>query len=260
MALHHGPTPTEPTEQAPAARASELETSRDGNGRARLASQRFRRGLIIGAMGSLSLAVALYAVGAPDHLGLLHPGPMTVGHESLLCGDCHRPAPGTTRQQLQANVAHWLALRDQPAEFGFLPPASHDCLACHERPADRHPVNRFREPRFLEALDRIDARACSHCHEEHSGRRVSDRGDYCSACHGDLRLRDDPLDESHASLADREQWQTCLACHDFHGNHAREAPVRLADRIDAARIESYLADGPDPYAPRKTTPARERRP
>ena len=38
------------------------------------------------------------------------PGKMNTGHERLACDSCHRPAPGTVRQQLQANARYLLGL------------------------------------------------------------------------------------------------------------------------------------------------------
>lgn len=211
-------------------------------------------GLLAGGLASAALLLA------PDHLGALHPGAMIPGHEGLACTSCHEPAPGTMRQQLQAKLRHWIGWRMSTAAFGFEAPDSGDCLACHARPDDRHPVHRFMEPRFARARREVGAQACQGCHREHRGARVTAGGRFCVACHDDLTLKNDPSDVPHAALVAEARWDTCLGCHDFHGNHARQVQTRLDDAHTLSAVEAYLARGGDPYGATKTHAARSSRP
>jgi hypothetical protein len=215
---------------------------------------------IIGIGIFLGAAAAIAIVVSPSHHHFLNPGPMTPGHEKMSCVSCHSVSQGTSRQQIQANAAYLLGLREKPVAFGFEVPTSNGCAACHQRPDDPYPVHRFAEPGFADALKTVDATTCMGCHREHQGARVSSGGEFCSACHADLDLKGDPLDVSHRALISQERWTTCLGCHDYHANHARKAQQRLADAYAADAVKSYLATGPDPYAGIKRHLARESQP
>lgn len=182
--------------------------------------------------------------------GLHRPGPMNTGHAELACSSCHRSAPGTIRQQLQNAARHALGMSGGPIDVGFAPVTSDDCIACHERPEDRHPVYRFLEPRFAEARAAIHPERCVSCHHEHSGTRVSLADTtFCRHCHADTTVENDPLDISHRTLIATQQWTSCLGCHDFHGNHGVQSPHRVNQAIDSHLIERYFAGGPSPYPP-----------
>lgn len=181
------------------------------------------------------------------------PGPPNTGHAAVACEECHDPAPGSLRQQLQANVRYWLGLRQAGVPFRTQPVDNDDCLDCHANPGDLHPVYRFEEPRFAAARTALSAQRCSGCHGSHRGLRVAIEIQDCRHCHGELALREDPLDVSHASLVDAGRWETCLGCHDFHGNHDFEPPEKVAQAIDPATLEAYLEGGPSPYGPRILT-------
>lgn len=175
-------------------------------------------------------------------------GPMNTGHETLACASCHKNAPGSFRQQIQANLRHALGLRAASATFGRLPVGNENCLACHERPNDRHPVYRFLEPRFAQARQKLSPHQCVSCHAEHHGRRVTlAQTGYCSQCHKDTKLKKDPIDVSHADLIAMRQWDTCLGCHDFHGNHIMKTERRLDKRAPAEQVKAYFDGGPPPY-------------
>ncbi len=176
-------------------------------------------------------------------------GPPNPGHEDLACGECHRPAVGTPRQQLQANVAVLLGLREHKAAFVHREVRTSDCQACHLREHDRHPVYRFDEPRFENARAKLGANECMGCHVEHSGERASVSIGLCVTCHENIELKEDPLDISHATLAASERWQTCLGCHDYHGNHKHPVATELFDVLPPQVIEAYLLDGDSPYGP-----------
>lgn len=209
------------------------------------------------------LAAALLAVAVlllPGNENLHAHGPMNTGHEDLDCDACHEPAPGTQRQQIQANLRYLLGLRATPADFGRADVGKDVCLDCHDRPDDRHPVYRFLEPRFAEARRDLGPQSCLSCHLEHGGGRVTvgDVG-FCVACHEDTRLRNDPLDVPHERLIAEDRWETCLGCHDFHGNHVMQTAKRVGQAFPPERIRAYFAGGPSPYGDQLLREARSER-
>jgi len=198
----------------------------------------------------LGSTLALAAVAAILWPGLQHwraPGPMNVGHEQLECGSCHRPAPGTVRQQLQANTRALFGVRAAGVDFGMRRVGNAECRGCHDRPDDRHPSFRFLEPRFAEVRASLGPHECTSCHREHSGRRVTAPVDLCRHCHDDVRLEHDPLSTPHVELARADAWATCLGCHDFHGNHAMAVPTELDAAAPPESIEAYLAGEAAPW-------------
>ena len=199
------------------------------------------------ALGIVLALAAIVATLAPAGERFHAKGPPNTGHEALGCRDCHTPARGTVRQQLQAKIHHQLGWRRTAASFGHDPVTNSQCLSCHAREQDAHPVHRFLEPRFAEARRAFGVAACVPCHREHEGVRVTMAPTICAACHADMDLKRDTLDVSHRQLSATGQWTTCLGCHDFHGNHRRTAQTRIADAYSAAAIAAYLAGGPSPY-------------
>jgi hypothetical protein len=188
---------------------------------------------------------------------ILAPGVMTPGHENISCRACHKPAPGTIRQQIQANLRYWVGLRAEGADFGNAPVTATACASCHVRKADTHPTYRFKEPRFLDAVNRLDARDCLTCHIEHRDRRVLAKADECQLCHDRLVVKNDPLDAPHRTLISNADWASCLGCHDYHGNHERKAQTAFADRYSRSAIDSYMGDGPSPYGKAKKEKAKQ---
>jgi Cytochrome c3 len=199
------------------------------------------------ALGAALATAALAAVVMPQVARFHAKGPANTGHAELACTDCHKEAPGNTRQQLQAKVQFWLGRRANDVAFGHDKVGNEPCAGCHAREQDSHPVHRFLEPRFAEARAALGAESCVSCHREHTGVRVTMPATACATCHGDLDLKREPLDVSHRELVARKDWQTCLGCHDFHGNHKRTTPTRLNAAFPAAAIRDYLAGGPSPY-------------
>lgn len=173
------------------------------------------------------------------------------GHEKLECTDCHREAPGSVRQQLQAKTRHLLGLREDGAEFGMREVNNGTCIGCHDNPDDRHPAHRFLEPRFEAARRELAPQNCVSCHREHTGTRLS-RTDarFCGTCHTDTKVKNDPAKPTHAVLIHDQRWDTCLACHDFHGNHHHEPPHDLKQAIAPATIAAYLKTAASPYGER----------
>jgi hypothetical protein len=217
---------------------------------------RHRIGYGTGAAFGLGCVVLLLS---PEYERWRSPGPANAGHEALACSDCHRAAKGTMRQQLQANVRYLIGLRDRPVDFGLIAVDSPDCMDCHPRPTDRHPIYRFFEPRFADAREAIQPQRCISCHREHTGRRVTQPNGFCKNCHGGLSIPADPAEPTHEGIVKAEAWNTCLRCHDFHGNHEDETPEHLADGVTDGEIERYLEGGASPYSKKKRYPAREER-
>jgi ferredoxin-NADP reductase len=199
----------------------------------------------------LVLILNIYTVYSNEQ-ALLCKGPMNKGHEKLTCNNCHAEAPGTTRQQIQANFKSLIGLREQPVDFGLKNVGNSQCLSCHERPTDRHPTHRFLEPRFAIAREKLHAENCESCHKEHNGVSISlNDFTYCKNCHQDFKVKNDPLDVPHEKLIKESKWKTCVQCHDYHGNHVRVTPVKLQDTIQYARIRIYWQGGQDPYSLKK---------
>ncbi len=175
-------------------------------------------------------------------------GPMNTGHDGFSCTTCHTDAKGNWMQQIQSNTEYAIGLRKKMVAFGSLPADTKKCLACHDRDNDRHPTHRFLEPKYKDAIQKIDATNCMTCHTEHNGVRISlAEGNYCINCHSDTKIKNDPLEVPHSKLFKEGQWSTCLQCHDFHGNHQAEAASKMADTIPITKIKAYFKGGKDPY-------------
>lgn len=201
-------------------------------------------------LGSIAAIFVLLVYAIPGREAWHNAGPATPGHEPLDCAACHVEAPGTARQQLQANARAALGERSSYVAFGFEKVTNDTCKSCHDRPNDNHPVFRFTESRFVEARRAVAPHLCVSCHLEHEGQRVTIGLDFCSHCHADLELPDDPVDVPHTQLVAQENWNSCLGCHDFHGNHEREAQTMVAEAFDTSVIEAYFEKGPSPYGER----------
>ena len=192
------------------------------------------------AVGALALVPALERA--------LAVGPANTGHEDLDCVACHDEARGTVRQQLQANARYALGQRETAAHFVHEPVGNAVCKDCHDRQGeDRHPSFRFKEARFDEAREAIAPQLCVSCHMEHLGGRVTVDGDYCTHCHQEFEIEEDTVEPLHQDLADDERFETCLQCHDFHGNHLMEEPARLEEGWSLEEVQDYLDGGADPY-------------
>lgn len=217
--------------------------------------RRRNSGLLIGSIIGLAALIVLLL---PGQEALHVRGPMNTGHDEVRCEHCHRPAPGTLRQQLQTKVRYLIGLRSAPADFGLQRVGNDRCLDCHDRPDDRHPVFRFTEPRFAEARAKLHPELCVSCHLEHRGVRVTlDRFTYCENCHKETRLKKDPVDISHEELITLKRWESCLGCHDFHGNHVMKTRRVVKEAVPAERILAYFKGGSSPYSETKHRRARK---
>ena len=206
-------------------------------------------GVAVGVtLGLLLVAVLTF----PERNTLVAKGPMNTGHEGLACQDCHIAVQGTKAQQMSSSVYHWLGLRDSAIGFGSEDVESAVCLDCHDRPDDRHPISRFLEPRFEEQRMQIMPHMCITCHREHQGVRVTQTTiGYCTHCHQDTALENDPIFPPHEELVRDGAFNTCLQCHDFHGNHIWDTPVSIDDGVPEHEIWRYFAGGPSPYGDEK---------
>ena len=206
----------------------------------------------------LGLLLALGSLGllTPAGTAWLRPGPPNTGHDAVACAQCHVPAEGTARQQIQANLQHRLGRRTAAADFGSRAVRNEDCESCHARKDDVHPPYRFLEPRFAEARAALAPQTCISCHREHTGRRMTASPRLCMHCHPETNIEDDRAEPTHAELIADEAWESCLQCHDYHGNHVYEMTTRLLDAPTVEDVQRYLEGGPSPYGDVLKTPAR----
>lgn len=212
--------------------------------RERSARRTFRFKAYVAGAALAVLPFALLTAPLEDARPHGHPN---VGHEQLQCVQCHVQSPASTRQALQAKVRHALGWRQTGAQFGMQAVTSATCIQCHANPDDRHPSNRFLEPRFEQARAETGAQLCVSCHREHSAARVTVAPTYCVSCHQDLKVKDDKASPTHDFLVRNKRWESCLQCHDFHGNHRWNTPLKLQDANSLQALERYLRGGPSPY-------------
>lgn len=208
--------------------------------------QAYGLGLIVAAIGVVVLLL-------PGNESWHAAGPQNIGHSNVECGECHTIAPGSLTGQAFNNMMHAVGLSDSATPFIYKPAGNEQCLACHENPDDRHPVAKFMKPEFAKARQAMAVQFCVSCHQEHLGVRVSVTPRICQYCHQDTALDDDPVDVPHAILIKEERWETCLGCHDFHGNHERKVPKMMSQILTEERIQHYLDGGKSPYGYRRLT-------
>lgn len=203
-------------------------------------SRAYAAGALLAALPLLLLLPGLEGVRAHGH--------PNVGHEKLACISCHVDSTASTRQTFQAKVKHALGLRQTGAVMGMQPVTSATCIQCHANPDDRHAPNRFLELRFEEARAEIAPQLCVSCHREHSAARVTaPSAGYCVSCHQEMKVKDDKASPTHQQLVLNKRWNTCLQCHDYHGNHKWNPPLRLQDATTLEVLNKYLVDGASPY-------------
>jgi len=202
-------------------------------------------GIIIGLILGAGMFYFYSLESSEEYVSL---GPMNTGHEELSCVTCHADAQGNLLQQVQTNISYAAGVRKASVDFGTKDVTLDNCLQCHDRPNDRHPTYRFKEPRFKGAMQQIDATTCITCHSEHHGERVTlPDANFCVNCHQDLEVENDPVDTSHKELIEKGEWSTCMQCHDFHGNHKYEVPEHMKDTIPIKVIKDYFKGGKDPF-------------
>ena len=109
---------------------------------------------LFGVLAGVIVGLMLIGILNHPYFSSLHAaGEMLPGHENLECRECHINAPGSFRQQLQARMQYLLDNREEDISIGHNPVGNNDCLACHARSNDHHPVFRFFEPRYKEVRE-----------------------------------------------------------------------------------------------------------
>jgi len=195
-------------------------------------------------------AILLFLI-HPDNKTLHARGPMNTGHEKLKCIACHKPVKGSLRQRLQHNARYLIGKVKKPVSLGHSTVGNSECQQCHARPNDRHPIYRFSEPKFIKLRKTLAPHECNSCHKEHSALRVTNKIDYCMHCHEELVINKDPIDIPHQALVKKENWDSCLGCHDYHGNHVRQAQNKLDQAFSKEIVINYFNKGESPYSDKK---------
>lgn len=212
-------------------------------------------GYTVGFLLSIS---GLLLLMSGNHMDWHSPGHINTGHENLKCEDCHRQAPGDVRQQVQATIKFKLGARNTDAYFKFNPVSNKQCIDCHEKSNDRHPTQRFNEPRFSEVRNKIHPEECSSCHAEHNGKRVTQQNTgFCQGCHEEFTIKKDPISVPHKTLVNEKRWDTCLGCHDYHGNHKMNIETDVSKAISVQKINHYFEGGQSPYSGQIINKAKE---
>jgi len=169
------------------------------------------------ALAILILTGWLAAAFPLDRRGMFLPGITSEGHVliEVSCNSCHE---------------------------GFKPVTNDTCMRCHEAELaeDFHPPKKFRDPRWIEKLEAVDATKCTACHQEHvhmTGRGVHLPADVCMTCHqgiieGDLA--------SHDGFTPDGCWTA--GCHNFH-DHRGIATGFIRQNLDQPPVL------PDPVLP-----------
>ena len=209
------------------------------------------------AIGLLASVVFLGVLLLPGNEALYAHGPMNVGHEDFACEQCHKKATGTVRQQIQANLRYFLGFRERPTEFVFKRVSNQQCLDCHNRPKDNHPVFRFFEPKYSKIRTTLKPHSCVSCHLEHTGKRTTVALGFCRNCHDKLALKKDPVQPSHKKLVKNNNWESCLGCHDYHGNHRMKVKSGFDQRISAQSLQDYFSGAASPYSEQKKYKAKK---
>lgn len=201
-------------------------------------------GYLFGTVFSLVVLLFLFL---PSSQIYLKNGPMLSGHENLECFSCHKDEQGSFRQQIQANIQYLLNNRKSVVSVGLRPVENNECIKCHDRPNDRHPVYRFREPKYRKVREEIKADTCIACHLEHKSKRINVQMNFCVHCHNELSLKNDPVDVSHKKLIQDKNWDSCLSCHDYHGNHDMKVENEIKKAIASSELKKYFNRGSNPY-------------
>ena len=74
---------------------------------------------------------------------------------------------------------------------------------------------------------------------------------FCSYCHQTLKIHKDSLSVNHGTLVEQKRWDTCLGCHDYHGNHIMKLKTQLSERWQEKAIQAYFNGNLGPYPVKK---------
>ena len=123
---------------------------------------------------------------------------------------------GHFQLELRCEACHSKAFNDQSS-------MQTSCLDCHGEALsvaqDSHPAKKFNDPRNAQQREKIDARFCTACHQEHQQKATAKMGvtiapDYCIFCHDDIATqRPSHTDSKFQNCAD-------AGCHNYHDNRA----------------------------------------
>lgn len=162
------------------------------------------------ALACIALIAWFSAAFAMDSKQVFLPGETSVGHYlfETSCSSCHE---------------------------GFKPVSNDTCMRCHEAEMaeDVHGTQKFRDPRWAQDLEKIEALTCTTCHNEHVhmfGRGVHLQADLCMACHdgiidGDLK--------SHDGFSADGCWTA--GCHNYH-DHRSISTGFLRQNLDQPKL------------------------
>jgi len=181
-------------------------------------------------------------------------GSYNIGHEDLKCEDCHRESDGNMRQQIQHNTKTFLGLHGSKkyVDIKYKAVTNEVCESCHNRPNDLHPISRFKEIRFSKERQTMGVHECKSCHGEHTGKRVAHiKNDFCKSCHSNTIVKNDPIPVTHKYLFENKKWNTCMQCHDFHGNHKYVIPQKMRDTFSKEKVNDYLNGKTQLYSKKK---------
>ncbi len=194
-----------------------------------------------------------------NYMGINAFGPLMEGHKDISCQACHAPEKGILTEQLMVQIRYYSGMSKKFLYFGTVPVGNAQCLNCHAREDDRHPSDRFLEPRFEKAREQFAPQFCVSCHLEHNdGKILSIEPTYCKSCHRDTVIKNDPIKPKHKLLFETNQWTSCLRCHDFHGNHIHDTPVNLKKAPLYSEVMKYLEGERDNiYSDEFRWPAKE---
>ena len=173
---------------------------------------------------------------------------MNTGHDTSPASRVTCRAPGSVRQQLQA-IARALG-RGRPAARSTS--ASAPSPTRSARPATTAPTMSPGVPLPRAALrrgPRGDPSRAMHVVPPRARRRARDRSPTeptAATATRDLDVKNGSPRRLAPHARRGQRWDTCLGCHDFHGNHGlSHRPARRRDR--PAAIQTYLDGGPSPY-------------
>ncbi|MFV1982859.1 MAG: cytochrome c3 family protein [Thiohalomonadales bacterium] len=203
------------------------------------------------SIGVIIVTLVIISLILPQSKILHANGPSNTGHKNLKCRHCHTIEVGTIRQRLQANIQYLFGQRTKAVSFGLKPVSNEQCIFCHDRPNDRHPVYRFFEPKYKKIQKLIQPQFCISCHIEHSGKRVTSKMDFCKNCHSKLKIKKDPVTKTHQKIVLDKDWSSCLGCHDYHGNHRMKVNKIYKNRISKNKLAGYFNSMKSPYSKSK---------
>ncbi len=139
---------------------------------------------------------------------------------------------------------------------GFKKVSNENCSRCHEAELaeDKHGEKKFRDIRWAEDLEKLDALTCTTCHNEHVqmyGRGVHLQPDLCMACHQGI-IEGDMT--SHDGFTADGCWTA--GCHNYHDHRSistgflydglDQPPMLPVQELPKIVVEAQLETAPNP--------------